>query len=434
MKSFILFAILLFVGLQSIAQQTIKALFIGNSYTYYNNLPQLTANIALSLGDTLTFDSNTIGGYTFEQHSTNTTTITKITAQPWDYVILQEQSQLPSFPPSQVQADVLPFADSLVTMIRDNNSCTKPLFFMTWGRKNGDASNCANYAPVCTYAGMQQRLYDSYLQLGQLNQAEIAPVGVVWRTVRDSFPNIELYDADGSHPNLNGSYLGACTFYASIFHKSPVGASYPNGINATDAANIQRMAHNIVFDSLATWMIDTTTVLANFSIAANDSGLVTFNNSSANAAQYLWHFGDGNTSVDVNPQYQYADSGEYEVMLVAEIACKLADTTLQTITITFPQDTVEIIDTNETGLLAIGSLKSLNISPNPAHGQVRISGFENGNVWLNIYQYNGQRLVSKPLSANGIVDVSGLTNGVYLVEVIDEAGKVNKGKMIVLEQ
>jgi hypothetical protein len=113
MKSFILFTILLFVGLQSIAQQTIKALFIGNSYTYYNNLPQLTANIALSLGDTLTFDSNTIGGYTFEQHSTNTTTITKITAQPWDYVILQEQSQLPSFPPSQVQADVLPFADSL---------------------------------------------------------------------------------------------------------------------------------------------------------------------------------------------------------------------------------------------------------------------------------------------------------------------------------
>jgi hypothetical protein len=107
---------------------------------------------------------------------------------------------------------------------------------------------------------------------------------------------------------------------------------------------------------------------------------------------------------------------------------------LQTITITFPQDTVEIIDTNETGLLAIGSLKSLNISPNPAHGLVRISGFENGNVWLNIYQYNGQRLVSKPLSANGIVDVSGLTNGVYLVDVIDEAGKVNKGKMIVLQQ
>jgi hypothetical protein len=87
-----------------------RALFIGNSYTQVNNLPLMVSNVASSVGDTLVFDSNTPGGFTFKGHSTNANSLAKISAGNWDYVVLQEQSQLPSFPIFQVQSDVFPFA------------------------------------------------------------------------------------------------------------------------------------------------------------------------------------------------------------------------------------------------------------------------------------------------------------------------------------
>ncbi len=122
--------IILFIN-YGFSQDTKKVLFIGNSYTYANNLPQLIHNIALSHGDTLVFDSSALGGYTFNAHSIFQETLDKINSNNWDYVILQEQSQMPSFPPSQVANDVLPYAETLVNLIRANDSCTTPMFFMT---------------------------------------------------------------------------------------------------------------------------------------------------------------------------------------------------------------------------------------------------------------------------------------------------------------
>ncbi|MCX6197843.1 MAG: hypothetical protein NTY88_01300 [Bacteroidetes bacterium] len=125
------------------AQQT-KILWLGNSYTSVNNLPKMFHDLALSGGDSIIYDSNTPGGYTFNQHSVNTTTIQKIYSQPWDYVVLQAQSQEPSFPPSQVQTETFPYARTLDSLIHDNDSCTKTVFYLTWGKKYGDLANCAS--------------------------------------------------------------------------------------------------------------------------------------------------------------------------------------------------------------------------------------------------------------------------------------------------
>ena len=108
--------------------QTKNVLFLGNSYTGVNNLPLLTYNLALSLGDTINYDSNTPGGYTYEGHSTNATSLAKIAQGNWDFVVLQEQSQKPSFPPSQVATEVYPYAQVLVDSIKSANACTEPFF------------------------------------------------------------------------------------------------------------------------------------------------------------------------------------------------------------------------------------------------------------------------------------------------------------------
>ena len=183
----LLFAILIISIIPAQAQVT-EILFIGNSYTYVNDLPLLLKNVALSFGDTIVSDQNTPGGYQLIQHSTNTTTLSKIASRNWDFVVIQEQSQKPSFSPSQVANDVYPYAQILNDSIKSNYSCSESIFYMTWGRKNGDAGNCASNPSICTYAGMQQRLRDSYMQMSSDNNATTSPVGVAWATVRDSFP------------------------------------------------------------------------------------------------------------------------------------------------------------------------------------------------------------------------------------------------------
>ncbi|MDG1528683.1 MAG: hypothetical protein P8I51_09240 [Polaribacter sp.] len=45
------------------AQETKNVLFIGNSQTFYNDLPKMTQNIANCLGDVLTYEESTIPSY-----------------------------------------------------------------------------------------------------------------------------------------------------------------------------------------------------------------------------------------------------------------------------------------------------------------------------------------------------------------------------------
>lgn len=113
---------------QLFAQQTRAALFLGNSYTYVNDLPKMIADVALTTGDTLIYDSNTPGGYTLQQHSTNATTLAMISTGAWDFVVLQEQSQLPSFPIEQVEVEVFPYAALLDSLISQANPCTETVF------------------------------------------------------------------------------------------------------------------------------------------------------------------------------------------------------------------------------------------------------------------------------------------------------------------
>ncbi|MGB1205051.1 MAG: DUF4886 domain-containing protein [Chitinophagales bacterium] len=236
---------------------TYQALFIGNSYTYYNDLPDLVNKIANSFGDTVLYNSSTFGGYTFQQHATNSSTIDKINSENWDFIVLQEQSQIPSFPPTQVATDCYPYAEQLVDLIENNSNCSKALFFMTWGRQNGDAANCAFYEPLCTYEGMQQRLTESYTEMAALNEASVAPVGVAWQEVREQTEDaINLYSSDGSHPSIYGSYLAACVFYSTMFQKTTLGAFSPSEINETDAEILQNMASETVLNDLPSWFIE----------------------------------------------------------------------------------------------------------------------------------------------------------------------------------
>ena len=102
----------------------------------------MISEIALSFGDTINYDSNTPGGFTLQSHTTNPNSLSKISQQNWDFVVIQAQSQEPSFPPSQVASQTYPYAQILIDSIASNNSCTEPVFLVTWGRKMRCSQRC----------------------------------------------------------------------------------------------------------------------------------------------------------------------------------------------------------------------------------------------------------------------------------------------------
>ena len=313
-----------------IMAQITEVLFIGNSYTYANNMPQMVSEIALSFGDSLTYEMSTPGGATFNMHSANSSTLNKISQQPWDYIVLQAQSQEPSFSPAQVLNDVYPYAQIIIDSIEANSLCTEPIFFMTWGRKYGDQINCAAYPPVCTYLDMQERLRQSYLDMTFYHNATCSPVGISWKESIAQDSTLNLFSTDNSHPSIYGSYLAACTFYSTIFKKTSVGSDYiPNGIDTPTAIFLQTIASNTVLDSLGVWNIFN----ADFnSMIIGDS--VIFNNTSSNYENLFWDFGDGYSSTISSTEHTYSNTGNYDVILVVNTnnGC-LADTQNTTLTI-----------------------------------------------------------------------------------------------------
>ena len=309
----LLSVLFLFSGSMLIAQQSNKVLFLGNSYTGVNNLPQIIADIALSVGDTLIFDSNTPGGYQLIDHSLNTVSQNKIATGGWDYIVLQGQSQ----EPITNATDFANGVSALYSQIRQSNPCTTIMPYMTWGRKNGDAANCLAFPVMCTYQGMDTTLRNKYLDKTSYINGQVSPVSAVWSYIRQNHPTIELYQVDESHPSAAGSYAAACCFYAAIFKKDPSLINYNFSLNAVDASIIKNAAKTIVYDTLSLWdYIKPSIADFGYETGAGVNEVI-FSPINYQGVQqsYFWAFGDNTTSTLHSPTHSYSSDGTYTVEL-----------------------------------------------------------------------------------------------------------------------
>ena len=162
-----------------------KVLFLGNSYTGGNNLKNIVADIARGAGFYAEVSASSPGGKTLTWHAANSLDL--IRDRDWDAVVLQDQSQRPSFGSSYVFNNILPDTVTLVQAMRAANPCTVPIFYQTWGKRDGDTNNCQNGATsLCTFEGIQDQLTESYNTFAYVNQpAKVAPAGEAWRTYSD---------------------------------------------------------------------------------------------------------------------------------------------------------------------------------------------------------------------------------------------------------
>ena len=411
-------ALFCFGIMPNLQAQTKKALFIGNSYTAFNNLPQLTYNVALSVGDTLIYDAHTPGGQRFLNHAVNATALAKISDNDWDFVALQGQSQETAFPDFQLEDEVLPYAQALCDSIRANNTCSMPVFYMTWGRKNGDASNCP-FAPwFCTYEGMDSVINQNYRRMANENEALVSPVGAAWHYIRDNHPSLELYNADESHPSPLGSYAAACCFYTIFFEKDPTLITYDFSLSGADAEMVRAAVKAVVFDNLAEWNVGAFNPMAQFDFLPAGT-IVNFNNTSTHANEYLWDFGDGNTSTQANPSHTYLADGDYQVSLTAQ-RCGISSTVQQTLNMT----TLGVENTMQNRFM---------LYPNPVDGMLTIDDVGNEKIKaFSIFDSSGREILnSKGNKQTHLdIDLSALKTGVYFLQIQYAKGRTFTEKIV----
>lgn len=250
---FILLSLCLIISSASAYSKTKRVLFLGNSYTYVNDLPKMLADMAKSTGDTLIYDSNVPGGHSIGNHSLNTVSLSKIMVGNWDFVVLQGQSyELANTTP---EISPYPYAKKLDSIINKYNDCVETVYYMTWGRKNGDPSSCPSIPYLCSYEKMDSVIHKNYMWLTDTTNAIVAPAAAVWRSLRKNYPLIELYQTDESHPSVAGTYAAASAFYTTLYRKDPSLVTYNPGLTTTEAANIRSTAKKVVYDSLLHWHV-----------------------------------------------------------------------------------------------------------------------------------------------------------------------------------
>lgn len=235
------------------AQESKRVLFIGNSYTYVNDLPGVFSELSSSVGRHADCEVIAGGGMRFMQHASSEEVLTALQTGQWDYVVLQGQSQEGAFPYGQFMQEVYPYARTLDSLVKACNSNTEVLLFMTWGYRYGDPMNCPYYDAFCTFESMSLRLRENYCMMARDFSSSVAPVGVAWLRSVQQDSTVVLHSSDNSHPSLNGTYLAACCFYGLVFGEEIHTDYLLEGMEEHDAVYLQDVANRVVVDSLSWW-------------------------------------------------------------------------------------------------------------------------------------------------------------------------------------
>jgi hypothetical protein len=232
-------------GAPQVSGPLVRVLFLGNSYTYANDLPATFGKLAAAGGHNVQTGMVANGGETLAQHASASDSMTALYGPHWNYVVLQEQSEIPAISRSRA-ATMYPAARTLVSKIVSVGAV--PVFFMTWAHRDGDPG-----LGLPDYKSMQIQIGNAYFEIAHELNDPIAPVGYTWWTVHQEHPEMQMWVDDGSHPTQAGTYLAACVFYATIFRQSPEGLSYHGGIATQDAQVLQTAAAHEVLESPDLW-------------------------------------------------------------------------------------------------------------------------------------------------------------------------------------
>ena len=183
-----------------------RVLFIGNSYTYFADIPGLVQAMADSAGgDKIAIETVAGPDMALVDHWNEGTAKREIAEGGWEWVVLQQG-------PSSVQVN----RDSLRTLTQMFGAeiakvNAKPALFSAW--------------PSATRLQDFDRAIESYSLAAADVSGILLPVAGSWKKAWETEPSLQMY-ADGLHPSAIGAYLAAATIYSKLLNKTPVGLPF----------------------------------------------------------------------------------------------------------------------------------------------------------------------------------------------------------------
>lgn len=214
-----------------------RILFVGNSYTFFNDMPIMVQNMLNTRGgrrfnyraDMIVRNAAHIVDYLQER-----TVLTQLANVKYDYVVLQEQSTVPFFTDEAAVSQA-----ALGTLIQQIRQRGVPVaLFSTWARKPGNefysATLYSNFARPRDAVGMSATLHNFYKNIAARYGADYIPLAAYWLVVLKNHPEMEMYIADGSHPSKAGSYLMALSAYRCIAGSVPEDVWHPSGVSEAE--------------------------------------------------------------------------------------------------------------------------------------------------------------------------------------------------------
>ncbi len=210
-----------------VAKKKLRVLFIGNSLTYYHDLPGVVRRLSQSSRGEIEIEAfaYTKPGATLEQHAADPVALASIQGKKrWDFVVLQEQGTRPVTEPDKMKSA----ARELHQVI--DKTGAKTLLFMTWPPRN-DQRAMDRIAAAC------ERTAED---LG----CAVAPVGRAWLKALEKNADLVLYEPDGGHPSPLGTYLTACVFFGALSGEKleKLGVAQVEGLSEADAEILQTVA------------------------------------------------------------------------------------------------------------------------------------------------------------------------------------------------
>lgn len=225
----------------------VRVLFIGNSLTFFNDLPDMFAELARSGGHEVEVDMSAHGGWTCSDHAESAMTLDMIEQQNWDFVVLQEGSTIPAIV-DQRSEHMYPAIRHLDEKVGDKGAIT--VLFVAWASRDG----LPGYG-FMDYVAMQEEVQAGYMEIANELDAMVAPVGMAWQSAMTQDAQLSLWQMDGLHPTEEGTYLAALVFYAVFFQQSPEGLPYRAGLSEETAQFMQAVTAETVLADPERWNI-----------------------------------------------------------------------------------------------------------------------------------------------------------------------------------
>jgi Secretion system C-terminal sorting domain/PKD domain len=388
-----------------------KVLFIGNSITYFNDMPILFESIANERGKNIDVEVYAPGGTGFANHVVDNNVYNLFRNYIWDIVILQPgtgESAGVSWPASITAQRGLQMMDS----IKKYSPCAKIfLYEIPYGVTMANAYS--------TYFQVQTQIKDTLTKMADIMQIPFVAAGECTRQHYTAQQDLLLHSSYGDvHPNLNGSYLVACAMYCTIFQEPVSNVNFNGGVTDSIANYFQDIADNVILANKPNWRINTYDLHAEFSSVNLGGGLINFTNLSTNFTSVLWDFGDGATATSINPLHQYTTAGN-KIITITATRNGCSETFSKTINIA------------PLAMADLNASSSFKMYPNPATTILTVKQDLVKCITYKIVNITGQVLQTGIINnAEKQIPVSLLADGIYYLHLLDNNKSIGQQKFI----